>query len=45
MDIYYVVGLSGANHIYISVNMAANGKDKFSLKNNYFCITDLKIFQ
>lgn len=42
MDLYYVVGLSGANHIYINVNMAENGKDKFSLKNNNFCIADFK---
>lgn len=42
MDLYYVVGLSGANNIYINVNMAANGKYKFTLKNNYFYITDFK---
>lgn len=44
MDIHYVVGLSGANNIYINANMAANGKDKFSLKNNYL-VTLNKIFQ
>lgn len=42
MDLYHVVGLGEANHIYINVDMAANGKDKFGLKNNYFCITDFK---
>lgn len=44
MDIHYVVGLSGANNIYINANMAANGKDKFSLKNNYL-VTFGKKFQ
>lgn len=44
MDIHYVVGLSGANNIYINANMAANGKGKFSLKNNYL-VTLGKIFQ
>lgn len=44
MDMHYVVGLSGANNIYINANMAANGKDKFSLKNNYL-VTLGKIFQ
>lgn len=42
MDIHYAVGLRGANPIYINANMAANGKDKLKLKNNYFCITDFK---
>lgn len=44
MDIHYVVSLSRANNIYINANMAANGKDKFSLKNNYLVILG-KIFQ